>query len=90
MTLDDLKDAASFMTDGIASQGRKIVIGTGARGLTMISHAIDVSNATGYVEWMEEKGKVDSDTAKNLIAMLKSEDIENFNIAILAIEQLKK
>jgi hypothetical protein len=39
---------------------------------------------------MEERKKIESDTAKNLITMLRSSDKENFNIAILAIEQLKK
>lgn len=80
----------SLMTDGIAAQGRQIHLYTGRNGLDTLSHAIAVNNSVGFVEWMEEKKKIDSDTAKNLIAMLKSEDIENFNIAILAIEQLKK
>jgi hypothetical protein len=39
---------------------------------------------------MEEKKKITSDEATSLITMLNSSDIENFNIAILAIEQLKK
>ena len=80
----------SLMTDGIAVQGRQIHLYTGREGAEMISHSFAVSNSVGFVEWMEEKKKIDSDTAKNLIAMLRSEDIENFNIAILAIEQLKK
>ena len=80
----------SLMTDGIASQGRQIHLYTGREGLELVSHAFAVSNSVGFVEWMEEKGKIDSETAQNLIAMLRSEDIENFNIAILAIEQLKK
>lgn len=82
-------DFESFVTDGIAAQGRKIHLYTGAHGAEMISHAFAVSNAVGYVEWMEEKKKVDSDVAKNLTSMLKSEDIENFNIAILAIEHMR-
>lgn len=80
----------SLMTDGMAAQGRQIHLYTGMHGAEMISHAFAVNNSVGFVEWMEEKGKIDSDTAKNLISMLRSEDIENFNIAILAIEQLKK
>jgi hypothetical protein len=78
------------MTDGMAAQGRQIHLYTGINGAEMISHAFAVNNSVGFVEWMEEKNKIDSDTAKNLISMLRSEDIENFNIAILAIEQLKK
>lgn len=80
----------SLMTDGMAGQGRQIHLYTGVRGAEMISHTYAVNNSVGFVEWMKEKKKIDSDTAKNLIDMLRSEDIENFNIAILAIEQLKK
>ena len=80
----------TLMTDGIAVQGRQIHLYTGREVAEMISHSFAVSNSVGFVEWMEEKGKVDPETARNLINMLKSEDIENFNIAILAIEQLKK
>ena len=83
-------DFESFVTDGIAAQGKQIHLYTGAYGAEMISHAFAVRNAVDYVEWMEEKKKVDSDVAKNLTLMLQSEDIENFNIAILAIQQLKK
>ena len=80
----------SLMTDGISSQGRSISIMTGAAGADYIAHAMAIENAVGFVEWMEENKKIDSDTAKNLISMLRSEDVDNFNIAILAIEQLKK
>ena len=80
----------SFLTDGIASQGRNISIMTGAAGADYLAHAMAIENAAGFVEWMEERHKVDSETAKNLITMLRSSDRDNFNIAILAIEQLKK
>ena len=80
----------SLMTDGIASQGRSISIMTGAAGADYLAHAMAIENAVGFVEWMEESKKIESDTAKNLIEMLRSPDKENFNIAILAIEQLKK
>ena len=78
------------MTDGIASQGRQIHLYTGQAGAEYLAHAMAIENAIGFVEWMEEIKKIDSDTAKNLISMLRSEDKENFNMAILAIEQLKK
>lgn len=80
----------SFMTDGIAVQGRSITLQVGASGADYLKHAMEVANAIDYIEWMEEKKKLDSDTATNLKAMLKSEDWDNFNIAILALEQLKK
>jgi hypothetical protein len=80
----------SLMTDGIAPQGRQISITTGAAGADYLKHAMAVENAVGFVEWMEERKKLESDIAKNLINMLRSPDKENFNIAVLAIEQLKK
>lgn len=87
MTWEHLEE---LVTDGMAAQGRQIHLYTGAKGSEMISHSFAVNNSVGFVEWMLEKGKVDKETAENLINMLRSEDIENFNIAILAIEQLKK
>jgi hypothetical protein len=39
---------------------------------------------------MESKKKIDTDTAQNLKTMLNSKDRDNFNIALLAIENLKK
>jgi hypothetical protein len=87
MSWADLED---LMTDGMAVQGKQIHLYTGIDGFEMISHAFAVENSVGFVRWMEEKKKIDTDTAKNLITMLNSSDIENFNIAILAIEQLKK
>jgi hypothetical protein len=63
---------------------------TGQAGMDMIYHSIAVSNAVGYVEWMLEEKKIEPDVATNLINMLQSEDVDNFNIAILAIEHLKK
>ena len=80
----------SFLTDGIASQGRQISLYTGQAGADYLAHAMAIENSVGFVEWMEERKKIESDTAKNLITMLRSSDKENFNIAILAIEQLKK
>jgi len=80
----------SFMTDGIASQGRDISIMVGAAGADYLAHAMVIENAVGFVEWMEEKKSIEPETAKSLITMLRSKDKDNFNIAILAIEQLKK
>ena len=84
------QELETLMTDGMASQGKQIHLYTGAYGVEMVSHTFAVENSVGFVEWMEKKNKINSDEAKSLITMLRSSDIENFNIAILAIEQLKK
>jgi hypothetical protein len=80
----------SFMTDGIAPQGRQIHMYTGQAGADYLAHALAIENSVGFVEWMQERGKIDTDTADTLVKMLRSPDKENFNMAILAIEQLKK
>jgi hypothetical protein len=83
--MHNLKD---FQTDGMAPWGRSIMVSP--RIADKIAHGMAIENSVGFVEWMQEKGKVDSDAAESLIKMLRSEDQDNFNIAILAIEQLKK
>jgi hypothetical protein len=88
--LGDWQELESLMTDGIAPQGRNIHVYTGEYGADMLHHTLAVANAVDYVEWMEKKKKVEPDVAKNLKTMLNSKDRDNFNIAILAIEQLKK
>jgi hypothetical protein len=79
----------SFMTDGIAAQGRNISIMTSIATGDYLVHTMTVENAVGFVEWMEEKKKLDLEESKNLIEMLRSPDIENFNIALLAIEHIR-
>jgi hypothetical protein len=49
-----------------------------------------VIDSLGNLITTQEKKKIDDNTAINLITMLRSPDKENFNMAILAIEQLKK
>ena len=87
MTWSELE---SFLTDGIAVQGKQFVLQTGTIEDDYLRHAIEVANAVDYVEWMEGKKKIDSDTAVNLKFMLTSDDKDNFVIAMLAIEQLKR
>lgn len=88
--LSNWQELESLMTDCIAPQGRNIHVYTGAYGADLLHHTLAVANAIDYVEWMESKKKIDTDTAKNLKTMLNSKDRDNFNIAILAIEELKK
>lgn len=67
---------------------RTVHMYTGAYGMEMVSHAMAVNNATGYLEWAMEKNTVDKQTGKRLIEMLNSSDHDNFNLALLAIEQM--
>jgi hypothetical protein len=81
----------SLLTDGIAHRGSKPAgILLSSQMYDSYEHALAVTNAVDYVEWMEEKKKIDTETAENLKTMLNSEDRDNFTIAILAIEELKK
>jgi hypothetical protein len=69
-------------------QERTVHMYTGAYGMEMISHAMAVNNATGYLEWAMERSRIDKQTGKSLIDMLNSPDHDNFNLALLAIEQM--
>jgi hypothetical protein len=69
-------------------QERTVHMYTGAYGMEMISHAMAVNNATGYLEWAIESNKVDKQPGERLIEMLNSSDHDNFNLALLAIEQM--
>lgn len=69
-------------------QERTVHIYTGAYGMEMISQAMAINNAIGYIEWALEKNKIAKDTGESLLAMLKSPDKENANLAILALEQM--
>jgi hypothetical protein len=86
--MHNLPELESLLTDGIASQGHSIRVSPMIAD--KLANLMAMENAVGFVEWMQEKGKIDSDTTDSLIKMLRSEDQDNFNIAILAIEQLKK
>jgi hypothetical protein len=80
----------SFLTDGIAPQGKDIDYYMRQSWNNWMGHYMAIQNSVDYVEWMMENKKIDTETGANLINMLKSTDKDNFNIAILAIEQLKK
>jgi len=69
-------------------QERTIHIYTGAYGMEMVSQAFAISNATDYIEWALETNNIPKDTGESLLAMLKSPDKENANLALLALEQM--
>lgn len=69
-------------------QERTVHMYTGAYGMEMVSQAFAISNATDYIEWALEKNKIAKDTGESLLAMLKSPDKDNANLAILALEQM--
>lgn len=55
-----------------------------------VLRTLAVSNSVDFVEWLMETKKVEKVEGETLITMLTSRDNDNFNLAILAIEQLKK
>ena len=69
-------------------QERTVHIYTGAYGMEMVSQAFAISNATDYIEWALEKNKIPKDTGESLLAMLKSPDNENANLAVLALQHM--
>lgn len=84
--LNTLEEIFGNMHD---AQERTVHMYTGAYGMEMVSHAMAVNNATGYLEWAMETNNIDKQTGKRLIEMLNSPDHDNFNLALLALEQLR-
>jgi hypothetical protein len=80
----------SLITNGLSPQGNDVYTYASGESYDMYKHSLAVSNALGFIEWMEDVKRIEPETAKNLKEMINSEDKDNFNIAILAIEQLKK
>lgn len=69
-------------------QERTVHMYTGAYGMEVVSHAMAVNNATGYLEWAIENKNIEKQVGLRLIEMLNSPDHDNFNLALLAIEHL--
>lgn len=69
-------------------QERTVHMYTGAYGMEVVSHAMAVNNATGYLEWAIENNNIEKQVGLRLIEMLNSPDHDNFNLALLAIEHL--
>ena len=69
-------------------QERTVHVYAGAYGMDMVSQAFAISNATDYIEWALETNNIPKDTGESLLAMLKSPDKDNANLAILALQQL--
>ncbi len=69
-------------------QERTVHVYSGAYGMDMVSQAFAISNATDYIEWALETNNIPKDTGESLLAMLKSPDKDNANLAILALQQL--
>jgi hypothetical protein len=63
---------------------------TGANGMDMISHEFAVRNSLDYADFLQEVGKITKEEFNNIKAMLTSPDKENFEVAVLALEQLGK
>jgi hypothetical protein len=60
------------------------------QGVDIISHAFAVRNSVDYADYLQEVGKITKEEFNNIKAMLTSPDKENFEVAVLALEQLGK
>ena len=69
---------------------RQIHMYTGANGMDMISHAFAVRGSIDYAETLKDLHKITEEEFNNIKAMLTSPDKENFEVAVLALEQLGK
>jgi hypothetical protein len=91
MTLNDLDISLKELAcDGIAAVGREFVVWTNRGGMDMFHLAMQRTNAIDMLDWLEEKEKISSEQKGNLQLMINSPDLENFNLALLLIDQFKK
>ncbi len=91
MTPEDLDiSLKELVCDGIAATGRKWVVWTDQGGLDMFHLAMQRANAIDMLDWLEEKKNITSDQKSNLLLMINSPDVENFNLALMLIDQFKK
>ena len=68
---------------------RNIVIHTGAAGADKISHLLAVHYFKEIVNDMLDEKKVSLEEGANLKSMLNSEDRDNYEIAVMAINQIR-
>jgi hypothetical protein len=68
---------------------RNIVVHTGAAGADKINHLLAVYYCTNIVDDMLDKKTVNIEEATNLKSMLNSEDRDNYEIAVMAINQIR-
>jgi hypothetical protein len=68
---------------------RNIVVHTSAAGADKISHLLAVYYFTGVVDDILDEKKLATEEATNLKSMLYSEDRDNYEIAVMAINQIR-
>jgi hypothetical protein len=78
------------MTNITGIPERQIHIYTGIKGMDMISHAFAVNNSVDYAKFLKDKNKITEEELNNITNMLMSNDRDNFEVALLALEQLGK
>ena len=67
-----------------------LTYGSGQGVVDIISYAFAVRNSLDYADFLQEVGKITKEEFNNIKAMLTSPDKENFEVAVLALEQLGK
>lgn len=68
---------------------RNIVIHTGAAGADRITHLLAVHYFIDVVNDILDEKKVSKEEGANLKLMLNSEDRDNYEIAVMAINQIR-
>lgn len=78
------------MTNITGVPEREIHMYTGINGMDMITHAFAVKNSVDYAKFLRDEGKITEEELNNITNMLNSKDRDNFEVALLALEQLGK
>lgn len=69
-------------TDGISTRLDRVTLYTGKLGMEEFEHLLQKRNAVDMLQWMVDEKKITSEKRDNLVAMLNSDDWENFNLAM--------
>lgn len=65
-------------------------IQTSIKDMGIIDYTFAVNNSLDYASFLRDKGKITEEELNNIINMLRSEDTDNFEVALLVLEQLGK
>jgi hypothetical protein len=68
---------------------RNITVHTGVAGADIINHYLSVYYCITIVDDMLRKKTINTEEAANLKSMLNSEDRDNYEIAVMAINQIR-
>ena len=65
-------------------------IQTSIKDMGIIDYTFAVNNSLDYAKFLRDEGKITKEELNNITNMLNSKDRDNFEVALLVLEQLGK